>query len=279
MLFRHLLAPMTWTEIEEQSGYSAELTCAKILWELPIAFHKAGVRLTELEVGTIPRYSNFAMLCPRPRHVTEASTWDDLSAACEGLQAFKFCDGGCERVARDHFPDKDKAYLDNYLGSILSRCGNRLRNIDLSFYAFCINTGRRAGAQEGCYPVGPLIGGIQDLRRLERFKISNVEMHQAELDACCKKLGNDLEHISMYDVILHDGRWADAVDILRQKATARLGGCKTMLMFLAGGEFVARGAEKSWKEILNMTWFKQEPLLRETKRYLNGRREENLSEV
>jgi hypothetical protein len=131
VLSRFMPGPMGWFEIKSGlggSGELCELAFVKLLGEAPIALYRAGAALTKIRLTYVPIYGNFSMLCPQGR-----TSWDDLGAACANLAVFECRNIYRERYLVDPLLGEDKSYIDNYVGAILSRCGEHLRVLDLYF--------------------------------------------------------------------------------------------------------------------------------------------------
>ncbi|KAL2129693.1 hypothetical protein VTI74DRAFT_7436 [Chaetomium olivicolor] len=88
MISRIILAPLIWRDIEDETRGPAEMQCVRLLWEVPVVLHKAGIQLKEMNVGVIPLCLNFSLLCLTDQ--AGAPTWEDLRDACEprGMQDY-----------------------------------------------------------------------------------------------------------------------------------------------------------------------------------------------
>lgn len=92
-LLQYLVAPLRWEDIEQENEAPAELSCARVLSDLLVALHNAGVFLTELNVAVAPLYSNFSMLRPRRSGKESGDAWGELGAACQNPRFFEFSGG------------------------------------------------------------------------------------------------------------------------------------------------------------------------------------------
>jgi hypothetical protein len=242
MLYQFMVSPLRWQDIDKENtaGPPADLKCARLLWELPIALHRAGAVLADLRIGNLPMYNGFSALHAQNPD-TRTSAWDELAAACQNLEVFDLSVSSFKGIRRHHLPHKDKSHIDNFLGAILSRCGPRLRHLSLDFFGLSINTGTPGSFFEGSYHSDPFLRRLQDMSRLRGLTLSHVELRRDTLSSFCDNLGGELVELSMLAVTLHGGGWADAVDTLRGKLAAACargrGSCS--LDALQGGEFMA----------------------------------------
>jgi hypothetical protein len=256
-LIRFLASPVSW------SGY-----CAKLLWELPIALHRAGASLTDLSLNYLPLSQNAPMLCPRSPDTPGDAAWDELSAACEQLEILHVVDDSYEDL-----PEEAKSYVDKYLASVLARCGGRLRRLHLNFRLPLDDA-----IEFKWYYAGPVIGALQGFPRAQVLLLKGVQLRQAQLEALCDKLGHgNLTRLHLADIRLQSGSWVGAVEILRQKValaeTKAPGELDVSVRKIFGGEF-STVVSDSWvekREADMRRWM----LIRETERYTKGQREGN----
>ncbi|KAH6847802.1 hypothetical protein B0I37DRAFT_431622 [Chaetomium sp. MPI-CAGE-AT-0009] len=240
-------APLTFREVEEEpiqvvrlGETICNLECVTLLWELPIALHRAGVSLKQLWIRNLPVFTNFSMLCAQNHN--GAPAWDELAAACKTLESFNLDIANCKRIRKAPLPEKDKSHLDNFLGAILSRCAQHLRILKLDLYDMSINTGK-CKRFEGAYRADSVLSKLQNLPRIRHLSLGSLELEGETLNALCRGLGNDLWRLALSSIAIRNGVWADALDMLRnkmadagaatgpgQKAWASLGN-------LHGGEF------------------------------------------
>jgi hypothetical protein len=220
VLSRFMTAPLTWHEIEIQNQKEigevpVKLECARLLWEVPIALHRAGTRVTEIEVNNLPQFSDFSVLCAQDQDGVPLSS--ELGAACEKLEVLDVNLADIKGIRLRDLPDTDKAHLDNFLGATLSRCGPYLRVLKLNFYGFCTTVETDRGQRDGSYPADTIIPRLRELPRIRWVDIERVDLRQKTLDTLCRNLGNKLQDLTLLDVKLLDGTWANAIDILRTK--------------------------------------------------------------
>ncbi|GAB1318030.1 hypothetical protein MFIFM68171_08240 [Madurella fahalii] len=256
VLSRFMTAPLDWRTIHERHGGPRDLECARIMSELPIALHKAAVTLRELDFSVIPFRKNLATL--------GGPGWEPLSDACAKLEAFSLSPNNGPMNRHGPLADEDKILVDSYLGSMLSKCGPSLRHLHIDCRRF----------YNGFYPAGSFLGKLQGLPQLRVLDIREIELTQAELKALCNGLANRIRRLSLYAVRLSDGRWANAIDTLRDKTAAYRSTmqCLISIVMLSRGEFdeVRLQDEPSgFSSPLAMS------LLRETERYVQGIRADN----
>ena len=264
-LSRFMSGPLNLGEFERGllgSGSSPQLESARLLWEVPIALHKRCVALTGLVLSNIPLHDHLSKLSPQ-----DPTSWRDLSAACASLEVFE-CHHSFGRFGR--VKGEGQSAMDNYVGAILSRCGQRLRVLDLNF-----------GAWPWAADTGPVLSRLSPMPRIQDLGLVSVNLQEQTLSAFCNGLGNGLKSLRLRGVKLLSGGWARPVDLLREKmaaanATARRRGWPmrrtTDISRLYGGEF-------------NITvpgddpWFNSEAegkrLKRETRDYIYGTSETN----
>ncbi len=243
-LSQFMSSPLSWRQIENDRGdLDVDLDCARILWKLPIALHRVGAVMAGMQINNLPLSGNFSALHAQ-NEKTGAPAWDELSAACQQLETFDVHTGGYQVTCDNDLPVHDKTHMDNFLGAILSLCGPHLRLLSLDFFAMSINIGRvGSNLHEGSHHSDSYFRRLQPTPRLRRLVLNHVELQQDTLNAFCENLGSNLSMLYMYDVNLHGGNWADAVDILRGKMAPafgqRCGSCS--LQRLQGGEFARAG--------------------------------------
>jgi hypothetical protein len=78
-LARFMTSPLSWGYINHLPG-GAEILPAKLLWELPIALHKAGLTLRAMLIRTFPHPN----CCP----VSYPISWTNLYDSCQHLRVF-----------------------------------------------------------------------------------------------------------------------------------------------------------------------------------------------
>ncbi|KAL2847804.1 hypothetical protein BJY01DRAFT_246706 [Aspergillus pseudoustus] len=226
-LFRFATSPHQWQTIQRVdtiNEVASKLAPAKLLSELPVAIHKAGVALRDIRA---PCESRIWFTAPDLQDPLRAAC-DDLRPACQRLEVFTF-GKPVRSTLVGPLTDGAKAHFDRYLGAMLS--GPCLTHLEL-------HLGWYSQHGRGVHHVGSMLGGL-DGSRLKRTTVMDVSLHQAQLEAFCTGLGSELEKVYLCGVHLLSGRWAGVLDILRDKVSARCmeGKCKVYLRCLAGGEF------------------------------------------
>jgi hypothetical protein len=133
-LSRFLRMPFCWKTIER---LGCTLEPARMLTELPIVVHKAGLTLRELCIGCFPLMVSHdsATDTSFPQRLSSAS-WDDLRAACQNLEIFEFGAGNItyQPTRKRLSPAALPAFVEEYLRATLS--GQQLRNIDVCLHSF-----------------------------------------------------------------------------------------------------------------------------------------------
>ena len=220
--------------LAEGEGAIASEDCT-LAWELPIALHKAGVGLAQVDLRFCLQYRSFSALNPpnqTPADHPAPAAWDDLAATYQNLESF---DMGVTVLA-PNVPKVKTPDIDNFLGAILSRCGPHLRLLRIDF----TNVARGGYGVVGDYNTGPFLRTLPALPRIRELSLNSLALPHAALDAFCRGLGSELAYLAMFDVWLQGGDWADIVDTLRGKmATTRSrGAVECVFNGLLGGEFM-----------------------------------------
>ncbi|KAL2192745.1 hypothetical protein P885DRAFT_64683 [Corynascus similis CBS 632.67] len=130
----------------------------------------------------------------RERLHTNSATWDALSAVCEKLTVPEFRPS----PNREQFYDDDRTPLDNYLGSVLSRCGPNLQHLYLDFAPSGLDA---------------------QLFRNRHRRLFYYAGSPADIEALCRKADAEggLRGPAVSNIRMRTGLWADAVDMLRCK--------------------------------------------------------------
>ncbi len=235
MLSQLMARPLCLRSMEngprDVGGYP-EFESARLLWQVPVAMYKRGAALTKIFLSKMPLRGNYSMLCPQ-----DQTSWHDLGAACSSLEVFT-----CKNTRRwggqnDPLHGEDKSHIDNYIGTVLSQCGQRLRVLELDYGV----------PSWGTDTADPVISKLSAMPRIRRLGLSNMELQRQTFHTLCSGLGNGLESLGLTRVELtDDGGWERSVDILRNKmavatkAARPLGGCNLRMLVvsdLSGGEF------------------------------------------
>lgn len=263
LISRLISAPFCFRTIGDEPLEPEEtvckLECVRLLWELPIALHQAGVAVTQIGMSTLPVSTNFPI--PFAQDHNGSPAWEDLAAACERLEFFDLKMIDNREINTTHLSDKDKSHLDNFIGSILSRCGQHLRILKLAFIGIGISTGSGGGFGES-YHADSILSKIQELPRIRHVELRRLQLERKTLNAFCRNLGDDLGRLLLFRIAVQDGVWADAIDMLRNKmATDSEYGPWVTLRYLSGGEFGTDPTERSESE---------GPLAQAAARYVTG---------
>ncbi|KAK3695661.1 hypothetical protein B0T22DRAFT_113990 [Podospora appendiculata] len=295
ILTRFMESPLEWLDIErvddEMGEGEFELTAAKILTDLPIAIHKAGIRLREMQIGCFP-LTNYQMeLCPGAGGQQDAANpaWDDFRAACQHLEVCNFGTGNMIQwsVRSEHLPAPQKAIVDAYLGALFSN--PRVRHLDVTMMCYVIN-GRELGlgAAEGRYHGSTMLGKT-NMPHLKHLTVMFVTLDQQALEGFCASLGFELEYVCMFDIVLMGGgSWAGVLDLLRERVAAAVGArgntVRVSFTCLAGGEFGTGRLKKNirspsesqnWSPFEEYSPSQQLPLLVQAQEFVLGTRADN----
>ncbi|KAH1289700.1 hypothetical protein KXX44_004999 [Aspergillus fumigatus] len=179
----------------------ARFTPARILFDLPVAIHKAGIKLRNLDLGPFPCRGSFSLLCPDTvSNPTDPAVWSALRAACSSLWRVNF---GMNQnhhrphIRHEHLRPDEKFYVD------------------------------QTSAHAVNWP------------RIERISISHVSSKQQELESFCSGLGPSTRRLSLYAIHLLDGSWEGILCTLDEKmrSTFHEQNVTVYLSDLTGGEF------------------------------------------
>jgi hypothetical protein len=214
----------------------ANLTPARILFDLPVAIHKAGIKLRYFDLGPFPCQGSFSLLCPDTvSNPTDPAAWSDLRAACSSLWRVDFGMYYDRRHLRhEHLRPDEKYYVDQYLSTVL--CSADLKVVWLGLRSFGLNDGRTT--KEGWYDIGPVLSAV-NWPRIERILLSAVSVKQDELARFCAGLGPSTRSFSLSTIHLLDGSWEGILRTLDEKVrtTFREQNVSVNLTNLTGGEF------------------------------------------
>ncbi|KAF7176380.1 hypothetical protein CNMCM7691_002509 [Aspergillus felis] len=227
-------AALMWSKIEDLGD--VKLTPARILFDLPVAIHKAGIKLRYLYMGQFPRRGSFSLLCPDTvSNPTHPAAWSELRAACSSLWRVDFGSYFQDHPIRHEHPQpEEKYYIDQYLSTVL--CSADLQDVWLHLRSFGLNDGRTT--KEGWYDIDPVLGAV-NWPCIKEILISYVSSKQDELERFCAGLGPSIQLLSLSTVHLSDGSWAGILSTLDEKvrSTFREQYDTVSLRYLTGGEF------------------------------------------
>ncbi|KFZ00133.1 hypothetical protein V500_01167 [Pseudogymnoascus sp. VKM F-4518 (FW-2643)] len=218
-----MTGPLSWDTINSLEG-GAETLPVRILWDLPIATHRAGSTLRAMRVRTFPHQNCCPMDC--------SPAWADLQAACQHLEVFSYGATYLSHGGRSFDPRlaREQALIERYLGAVLSSAV--LEAVDLALHDTVFH------AVAVSYRVGLLLRAIS-WPRMRNLKIADISLTQDELEGFCSGLGHAVEDICLRNVDVRRGSWAGALDMLRERVPKRR---KKLIpgynfLQLSGGEF------------------------------------------
>lgn len=271
-----MTAPLNWQEIEKLEA-SVDIIPSRILSELPISFHRSGVRLRSICIGCFPTKKGFSLIAPGQLW---NANWVDFRKSCQYLKEFQIGGTGMNhrRIRYDYLTTKEKAPIDNYLNAVFSSA--YLEDLDISFYALGLNDGRTT--KEGFYRLSP-IPPTANWQRMRRVKIANIESNQHDLETLCRGLGHSLEELIWHSIKLQKGRWLSVFDLLRERLQQRYSHQKFRIWvrYLSGGEFgVKEAKQQSLWGFRESDWEDDEELYTQIENYIcsDGVRENPMME-
>ncbi|KAI1866370.1 uncharacterized protein JN550_007758 [Neoarthrinium moseri] len=214
-----LQGTQTWSEIESRLTPDAELMPARILVEVLIGIGACGVLPTLIQIKCFPRRTS-------PKIVTPES-WNNLQTASRRLEVVLFADK--EWRAEGPISPGCQDFVDAYLGAILS--GPRLERVVVRLPA-------PQPMSIVSSPLGTTISTIHT-SRLVQLSLSDISMTQNDLETLCRKLGDSMESVTLTDIVLSQGSWANPIEILHHKLSKRCQDRKCYFTFWSpeGGEF------------------------------------------
>ncbi|KAJ4322532.1 hypothetical protein N0V84_004778 [Fusarium piperis] len=259
-----LTDPHAWALLDHMDG-EVSLTQAKIVSELPIALHKAGVSLKYFQLACLPVRSNFSAICPGFDISPDAAAWHDLQAACQQLKEFELVGLGNEyhKAQTVYIPPEDRDFIKAYLSAVLS--SQYLESVEANLSGFGL-VDRGSGLTEP-YPLASIFASISwpCIRYLD---IKGMAFTQEELERLCLDLGPSLGDLYLDMINLFDGSWARTLDILRDKAVAN---AEVLILLIdwRGGEL--GGKTKLSRDTGSRQWeLRDEGLLEKFRQYLRG---------
>ncbi|KAL5048681.1 hypothetical protein BDW71DRAFT_205375 [Aspergillus fruticulosus] len=256
LLSRLTTTALSWQEVEETEG--VHLATARILSDLPIAIHHAGVALTDLDVGLFPCIRDQTLVSPQPHN---PALWGNLRAACQSLRRAGF--GGSLRnlpIRHSHLAPDDSLHLNEYLAALVS--SPDLETVYIYTRAFGLNDGRGG---EGEYDLSPVLAAVK-WPCIRHLSIMSVGVTQAALEALFAGLGCSVERLHLSSFELLEGRWAGALDIIRGKVRPHATIYWSSSM---GGEFGPR-KRRNFNDLLDFTGLETPPIFGEVAKYISG---------
>jgi hypothetical protein len=228
----YLAWPLCWTDIE-QLPHVADIPPARILSELPIALHKAGVSLRAVRIAVrLTRNNHMAI-----RHFTDyvngeskmthdegspslpqVPAWDELRAASQHLEKFYMHEPF--PTYRDPPPlipverEVQDDCINTFLGCFL--CNPLLEDIYIDMFQFYQGDGDYVSDQKLSYPLGPVLAAMPALPRIKWLNLEYIQAEEAQLAKFCRGLGTSrMEKAGMH--VVYAGRFEAIRDILEQK--------------------------------------------------------------
>ncbi|KAI8713441.1 hypothetical protein NCS52_01288800 [Fusarium sp. LHS14.1] len=238
-LAKFLPTANTWREMMHTMRTPVMLHQTKILSELPIAMHEAGVVLRHLAVNHLPEYNSFSTICPGDDESLDSPAWEQLSEACQHLEVFQVEWGG--RPARGSFLYiDDQVYNARYVNSILS--SQQLEHVNVTISPYGLSDGTLHTTER--VPHLPAVIVSINWSRIKKVSINTLALCYKEFENFCKALGSSVEYIGLISIELKSGSWVNILDILRDKmaSSRKSGRCQVWLADLRGGELGQRGS-------------------------------------
>lgn len=277
-IFETIAAPLGWRRIEELEG-RADIIPARIFSELPIAFHRSGVKLHSISIECFPTTRGFSLIAPGQQ---SNSTWIDLRNSCQYLKQFQLGEKGMNLrpIRYEYLTAEEKEPIDNYLDAVFSSAF--LEHLSISLYPLSLNDGRTK--KEGYYRLGPIPRTV-DWQRMRRLRLEDVECDQDDLEKLFRSFGHSLEELTLDCIKLRKGNWSSVFDILRGRLQERYLRQKfrASVSGLSGGEFGIRktrhqisreNREPDWEETsdheLYTEWEEDEELKTQIEKYICG---------
>ncbi|RSL46437.1 hypothetical protein CEP54_013861 [Fusarium duplospermum] len=265
-LCRFLTDPHAWATLNHRDG-EVTLTQAKIVSELPIALHKAGVSLKYFHLSCLPVRSNYSDLCPGPDISPDAAAWHDLQAACEQLKVFELVGLGFEYHKKPqtvYISSEGRAFIEAYLCAVLSSQCLESVEVDLSGFGL-VDTD--SGWTEPCHLTGTFSSISWPC--INYLDLNGMAFTQEELERLCLRLSPSLGDLFLQTINLRDGSWARTLDILRDKVLAN-----PQLLILLGD---LRGGElgqktKVSRDTRSRQWeLRDEGMVEKFRQYVQGK--------
>ena len=229
-LVNFLVSPFRWCDIEKPvRGHGAtpeegmELSIARLILDLPIAIHQAGVFIRDLQIWVFPRLlRNRSLLDPTGRD-------QELRDAFQQLERFQLIDKASRTFGRESaIPPERLAPSDRYLAAAVSP--PTLRTLRLRF--------PRSVPYWTRYPAASFIPAVTS-NHLTILALEGALVRQSDLDRLCGRLDAQPTFIELSALTLQSGRWSPILDAVRRNTEALCAEkkCRVRLAELVGGEF------------------------------------------
>ncbi|KAL5360765.1 hypothetical protein BJX96DRAFT_175609 [Aspergillus floccosus] len=233
LLTEFMTTSLQWTQIEGLPN--CRLVPARLLCDLPISFHQAGVTLRDLFIGPFPLLRDYSLLAPDAQD--DPTVWTDLRAAFRSLQRASFGEQlNHQKIRHSHLVPDEKRYVDEYIGALLS--SPDLEDVYLHMYAFGLNDG--GSTRQELYDISSVLAATR-WPRICRISMTALSLTQEALDSFCAGLGHKNMNYLHASFNLITGSWAPALDVLRAKLRPQ---STVYFSSPTGGEFEALGARK-----------------------------------
>ncbi|KAL2845276.1 hypothetical protein BJY01DRAFT_214343 [Aspergillus pseudoustus] len=274
LLSRLMITPLSWYEIEKTDDM--HIATARVLSELPIAIHEAGVPLHDLYAGLFPCKRDQTLVSPSPYDPT---LWSKLRAACQSLRRVSFGDALNNLPIREsHLGPAESWHLNEYLRALVNSA--ELEQVKIYTRAFGLNDGQ---GREGEYNLSSVLAGV-NWPCIRDISILSVGVTQAAVEQFFGGLGSgtvERFHFGSFELLDEEvggegggGSWVWAFDILREKLVPQV---KTVFFFACyGGEFGPRAKRENdrfWS--LDFKIPETPRIVTELKRYITGADMEN----
>ncbi|KAI8685018.1 F-box domain-containing protein [Fusarium keratoplasticum] len=261
-----LTDPHAWASLDHLDG-EVSLPQAKIISELPVALHKAGVSLRYFHLSCLPVRSNFSDICPGLDVSPDAVAWHDLQAACQQLKGFELVGVGWEYHKKAQtvcIPSEGRTFIEAYLSAVLS--GQCLDSVEVDLSGFGL-VDRHSGWTEPCHLTGAFASISWPC--IKYLDIKGMVFAQEELERFCLDLSPSLGDFFLDMINLWDGSWVRTLDILREKAVAN----SELLILLGdwrGGELGQK--TKVSRDTSSRQWeLRDEGLVEKFRQYVQGK--------
>ena len=211
-LFKFLTRPLTWPENEK--ACATNLPPARILTELPIALHSAGVSKYHLYINCFPNRSSMSSIWPpqpSSHNPPMSNTINEaiLRAACRNLTGFWFVPFDDIYLEHEDGDPLDKEQLWLYLSCAIANPNLELLGLDMSAYVL-----ESLDRDRSCN-IGSFLDSIEcSFPRLKVFALMSISLNPGQLERFCHLIGDKLEFVTLSYLHL-DGSWAGVVDAMR----------------------------------------------------------------